>query len=140
MPHPTRIFETPEELEEAWNLYKEDLKVQADEWLKVQYVGKEGTRETDAQKVPYTMEGFERFCRTNYGCVEQYFKNQGEYYNEFVPICSHIRKEIRENQIIGGMLGFFNPSITQRLNGLAEKREVKEEKSVKLLNIDPLSE
>ena len=32
------------------------------------------------------------------------------------------REEIRENQIIGGLLGFYNPSITQRLNGLVEKQ------------------
>ena len=33
------------------------------------------------------------------------------------------REEIREDQIIGGMLSFYNPSITQRLNGLVEKQE-----------------
>ena len=66
-------------------------------------------------------DGFEVFCYKNYGCVEQYFKNQDGYYNEFIPICSYISKEIRENQITGGLLGFYNTSITQRLNGLTEK-------------------
>jgi hypothetical protein len=40
-----------------------------------------------------------------------------------VVICSHIREEIRENQILGGMIGVYNPSITQRLNGLTDKTE-----------------
>jgi hypothetical protein len=64
------------------------------------------------------------FCFKPYGNVHQYFDNKDGYYADFVTICSHIRKEIRENQIIGGLLGFHNPSITQRLNGLTEKREL----------------
>jgi hypothetical protein len=128
--HPTRIFKTEADLLKAWDEYKENLKEQAGEWLKVQYVGKEGERVTDAQKVPMTMEGFERFCYERYGVIEQYFKNQDNYYNDFIPICSRIAKEIRENQIVGGMLGFYNPSITQRLNGLADKQEVKTDKII----------
>ena len=120
--HPTRIFRTPDELEQAWKLYKESL-VSQEEWFKVQYVGKEGERVTDAFKMPYTFEGFEVFCYENYGCVEQYFRNKDRLYNDFVAICSHIKKEIKENQITGGLLGFYNPSITQRLNNLVEKVE-----------------
>jgi len=125
MPHPTRIFENELALNKAWEDYKEDLKQQSQEWLRVQYVGKDGDRKADPQKVPFTFEGFKRFCRVNYGEVEQYFTNQNGYYDEFVGICSRIKDEIRENQIIGGLLGFYNPSITQRLNGLTEKTEVK---------------
>ena len=121
--HPTRIFRTPEELEKAFKAYKENLKEQANEWLKLQYVGKDGFKAEDPMKVPMTMEGFERFCYENYGCVNQYFDNHLHLYDDFVTICTRIRREIRENQIIGGLLGFYNPSITQRLNGLAEKSE-----------------
>jgi hypothetical protein len=73
--------------------------------------------------VPYTLEGFKRYCRKNYGDVEQYFWNKDNYYNDFVGICSYIKNEIRENQITGGLLGFYNPSITQRLNNLTDKVE-----------------
>lgn len=121
--HPTRIFKSPEDLEKAWNEFKEDIKQQANEWIKVQYVGKDGDRREEPQKVPLTLEGFEIWCKTRYGCVEQYFKNQDDYYLDFIPICSYIKKEIRNNQIIGGMLGFYNPSITQRLNNLVEKTD-----------------
>lgn len=123
--HPTRIFKSPDELEAAFELYKEDLKEQSKEWLNVQYVGKDALRKEDPMKVPMTMEGFERFCRTNYGVVSQYFDNQDGYYDDFIAICSHIRKEIRENQIIGGLLGVYNASITQRLNSLSDKQEIK---------------
>lgn len=120
--HPTRIFKDVTELSKAWLEYKENTLIQASEWKKVQYVGKDGERVTDPQKVPYTLEGFKRFCRENYGEVEHYFSNTEKMYNDFCGICSCIRDEIRENQIIGGLLGFYNPSITQRLNGLVEKQ------------------
>ena len=121
--HPTRIFKSPHELELAWKAYKDHLIEESSKWLKIQYVGKEGQRMTDEMKLPYTMDGFEVFCYNNYGTVEQYFKNKDGYYTDFVPICSHIKKEIRENQITGGMLGIYNSSITQRLNNLVEKVE-----------------
>lgn len=121
--HPTRIFKSSDELEIAWKLYKEDLLVQAKDWQKVQYVGKEGQRMSDDLKLPYTMEGFEVFCYNNYGTVHQYFDNKDGYYSDFVTICSHIKKEIKANQITGGLLGVYNPSITQRLNNLVEKTE-----------------
>lgn len=134
--HPTRIFKSPDELEHAWTLYKESLREEALEWVKVQYVGKEGERVTDPLKLPYTMEGFEVFCYKNFGTVEQYFKNKDEYYTDFVPICSYIKKEIRSNQITGGLLGVYNPSITQRLNSLVDKSEVTEKREQPLFGED----
>lgn len=123
--HPTRIFKSPNELLTAWNEYKSDLKEQSKEWLKIDYVGRDGQRVSEPQKIPYTFEGFKRYCRENYGEVEQYFTNQDNYYEDFIGICSRVKEEIRENQIIGGLLNFYNPSITQRLNGLTDKSEVK---------------
>jgi len=119
--HPTRIFKEPNELFKAFQEYKDDILEQSNEWQKVQYVGKEAERVTDGQKVPYTQEGFERFCYNKYGCVEQYFKNQDGLYDDFIPISTRIKKEIRENQIIGGMLGFYKESITARINNLKEQ-------------------
>ena len=118
-----RIFETPEDLEKAWAAFKEDVKAQGAQWKRVQYVGKDGLKKEDNAKVPLTLEGFKRFCRNNYGEVQHYFDNTDKAYEEFCVICRAIREEIREDQIIGGMLSFYNPSITQRLNGLVEKQE-----------------
>ena len=133
--HPTRIFKHPDQLQNAWNLFKEDLKLQSNQWLKVQYVGKDGDRVSEPQKVPYTFEGFKRYCRNNYGEVEQYFTNQDKLYNEFIGICRAIKEEIRENQIVGGLLGFHNPSITQRLNNLVEKTETEIKGSLNIPNL-----
>lgn len=125
--HPTRIFRSAEEMEIAFDLYKENLVEQGKEWMNVQYVGKNANRVSDPMKVPMTIEGFKRFCRSNYGEVEQYLSNQDGLYNDFIGICSRIKEEIRENQIVGGLLGVYNPSITQRLNGLTDKQEIKSE-------------
>lgn len=111
-----------------WTLFKDyviDLKEKESEWLKVQYVGKEGERVTDSLKLPLTIEGFKRYCwDVEVGCIEQYFKNQDGLYEEYIHICSRVKSSIRENQILGGMLGVFNPSITQRLNGLTDKTDI----------------
>lgn len=120
MAHPTRIFKSPDELEWAFDAYKKHLELEAANWFKVSYVGKEAQRMEDTYKLPYTMSGFEVFCYKNYGNVSQYFKNQDDLYNDFIPICYQIRKEIADNQITGGLLGMYNPSITQRLNNLSE--------------------
>lgn len=119
--HPTRIFKTPEELYAAFEAYKKDLDEKAKEWLKIQYVGKDGDRVTDSYKLPYTLEGFERYCYDNHGVVWQYLQNKDGLYDDFVAVCSRIKTEIRENQILGGLIGIYNPSITQRLNGLTDK-------------------
>jgi hypothetical protein len=122
--HPTRIFKHPDELLEAFRGYVENLKLEAHSWPKVQYVGKDGAQVIDYPKMPFTFEGFKRYCYFEHGCVEQYFLNKDGLYNDFVSICSRIKEWIREDQITGGLLGNYNPSITQRLNGLSEKTEV----------------
>lgn len=140
MAHPTRIFKTPEELLQAWEDYKQSLEEDAKKWKKVQYVGRDGDRVTDYPKIPLTLEGFKVYCYDHHGCVSQYFKNQDNNYTDFLPICSRIKNEIRADQIAGGLLGFYNPSITQRLNGLKEQTDNTTNHNVNLLNIDPLSD
>ena len=137
MAHPTRIFKTPDDLLKVWNEYKADVEEQELKWLKVQYVGKEGERVADPVKIPYTLEGLKRYCwDKEIGCIEQYFTNQDNIYTDFIGICSRIKNEIREHQIIGGMNGFFNASITQRLNGLADKKEISDNREPRIFNVD----
>jgi hypothetical protein len=53
--------------------------------------------------------------------LSNYFANSDNRYSDYSTICSHIKKEVRSDQIEGGMAGIYNPSITQRLNNLVEK-------------------
>ena len=74
------------------------------------------------------MEGFDVYVMNYEGTqskgVEQYFSNREGRYSAYVDICSRIKREIRNDQIEGGMVGQYNPSITQRLNNLTEKTDV----------------
>jgi len=116
-----RNLDSSEQLYELFKKYKEDVK--ANPRIKSVFGGKEFEERAEPLERPLTMEGFEIFCWDRVGCVEDYFKNSGKRYEEFTPICSRIRKEIREDQITGGMVGQYNASITQRLNNLKEQVE-----------------
>ena len=116
-----RNLDSPEQLYELFERYKTDVK--ANPRIKSVFGGKEFEERAEPLERPLTMEGFEVFCWDEVGQVEQYFKNIDKRYEEFIPICLRIRKEIRRDQIEGGMVGQYNPSITQRLNGLKEQVE-----------------
>ena len=77
---------------------------------------------------PLTFIGFENwlFCNDIISDVSDYFENKEDRYKEFIPICQRIKKMITEDQVVGGMTNIYNPSITQRLNGLADKKEVEQ--------------
>jgi hypothetical protein len=116
-----RNLESPEQLYELFKKYREDVK--SNPRIKSVFGGKEFEERAEPLERPLTMEGFEVFCYDIVGCVEDYFKNKNKAYEDFSPVCSRIRKEIRQDQIEGGMVGQYNPSITQRLNGLKEQVE-----------------
>ena len=116
-----RNLDSPEQLSELFDKYKADVK--ANPRIKSVFGGKEFEERAEPLERPLTLEGFELFCYDEVGVVEQYFKNTDKRYEEFSTICTRIRKAIRQDQIEGGMVGQYNPSITQRLNGLTEKVE-----------------
>ena len=73
-------------------------------------------------EVPLTIVGFYNFCRNEVGSVHDYFEKP-TVYTEFSGVCRAIREQVEQDQIEGGMVNIYNPSITQRLNGLTDKRE-----------------
>ena len=52
--------------------------------------------------------------------LSDYFANTNGKYDEYSTICSRIKRNVRQDQIEGGMAGIYNPSITQRLNSLID--------------------
>jgi len=58
------------------------------------------------------------------GGVEHYFANIDNRYADYIGICSRIKRNIQDDQIAGGMVGIYNPSITQRLNHLTDNVDV----------------
>lgn len=120
-PHGTKYIETPEKLWELFEDYKKDVK--NNPRYRTQFVGRDGNQALEPLERPLTFEGFKNFCYYLVGCVNQYFDNADKRYNDYINICTRIKQEIRQDQIEGGMVGQYNPSITQRLNGLTEKIE-----------------
>jgi hypothetical protein len=118
-----KYIETPERLYEMWEEYKSDVKSNP----RFRYVlcQRSGQMVPEPLERPLTQEGFEVFCSKTYGVsVEHYFRNNDNSYAEYCSICSRIIKERKDDQITGGMVGQYNPSITQRLNGLTEKQQI----------------
>lgn len=117
----TKYIETPERMWQLFCDYKAWIKknpIKVTDW-----VGGMAKRVERTKERPLTMEGFEVYCYNNniINDLGDYFSNKNNKYEEYSTICSRIKKEIRTEQIEGGMSGIYNPSITQRLNGLTEK-------------------
>ncbi len=116
-----KYIETPEKMWELFCAYKEWVKsnpIKINDW-----VGGMGKKVVRTKERPLTIEGFECYCfnQSIINDLGDYFSNKNGKYETFSTICSRIRREVRTEQIEGGMAGIYNPSITQRLNGLVEK-------------------
>jgi hypothetical protein len=122
--HPTRIFKTPEELLNAWNEYKVFVDtVEAKKWAKVTYTTK-GERKVDEQPMPYDMDGFVAWYHKKYNKhIHQYLDGTYYYGDDFLVIVTHIKAERNGNLKTGGLLGFFNSNITNRVIGLADQTQ-----------------
>jgi hypothetical protein len=122
-PFGTKYIESPEKM---WELFEEyrTLTKQSPRY-RTQFVGRDGVMVKEPLERPLTLEGFEChvFEKHEVLGIDQYFSNQNGAYEDYLGVCSRIRKVIRKDQIEGGMVGQYNPSITQRLNGLKENVE-----------------
>lgn len=114
-----RNLNSPDELLDLFDRYKQDTKGSPRYRAELT---RDGLQQVPLE-VPLTMVGFYCYARRRVGEIADYFKNTNGAYNEFSPICRAIKEEIEQDQIEGGMVNIYNPSITQRLNGLTDKRE-----------------
>jgi hypothetical protein len=124
-----KYIETPDKLFEFFKEYEKEVK--SNPRTKHVFVGKDAVSEREELERPLTIEGFYEFvCEhkdtkfdTDHPDLSDYFENKDNRYSEFVRICSRIKRRIRRDQIEGGMVGQYNPSITQRLNNLVDRSE-----------------
>jgi hypothetical protein len=119
-----KYIETPQKMWELFEQYRAYTKSRP--ILVQDFVGKDGDEVNRKKERPLTIDGFECWCYDNdiIGDLSNYFANSDNKYSEYSTICSRIRKAVRTDQIEGGMSGIYNPSITQRLNGLTDKSEM----------------
>lgn len=116
-------IETPEILWQHFLEYKKFVKSQP--FIVKDWVGKDAESVYREKEKPLTIEGFENYLEDNeiISHLSDYFANTKGNYDSYSTICSRIRRNVRQDQIEGGMAGMYNPSITQRLNNLTEKTE-----------------
>ena len=127
--HPTRIYNTPEELKADFLEYLKELEEKATKWNKKQFVGKDGEERDVTPVLPFTLSGLYRFVYDKRGVfIEHYFTNQDGYYQDFIGICSYIRSYRNETMQTGGLTGHYNANLTARLTDAVEKQEVKVKK------------
>ena len=128
-----KYIETPEKMWEHFEAYKTEVK--SNPRKKHVFVGKDGVSDYELLERPLTLDGFECYCYDNgiISDLSNYFANSDNKYSDYSTICSRIRKAIKDDQIQGGMVGQYNASITQRLNGLTDKSEIKQEVNVNKL-------
>ena len=126
----SKAIPTPEHL---WELFKEyEADVKARPFLVQDFVGKDGNEVQRERQRCLTTEGCEDFVFEK-GIINDlgdYFSNKEGRYSDFIEITKVIRRRIRRDQIEGGMAGVYNPSITQRLNGLVEKSSADDTKEI----------
>lgn len=134
-----KYIESPEKMWEYFESYSKETK--AAPFLVKDWVGKDGDQVYREKEKPLTMEGFEIWLFRNgiISDVGDYFKNKDERYADYASICRTIRAAIRKDQIEGGMAMLYNPSITQRLNGLVEKAQTDNTITVKIDGSDNIS-
>lgn len=116
-----KYIETPEKMWELFEAYRKDVK--DNPRFVFDYVGRDGTEVQKKLERPLTIEGFKNYCFQVVGDITAYLVNRDDAYKEYSTICSRIKEVIRQDQIEGGMVGQYNPSITQRLNNLTDKQE-----------------
>ena len=115
-------IQDPKQLKDIFEAYKTYTKTNPR--FKYHLNQRTGDMVGEPLEVPLTIEGFEIYCYNKFDfTVKHYLENTDKRYEDFSTISTRIRKEIRDDQIKGGMVGQYNPSITARLNALKEQIE-----------------
>lgn len=118
-----KYIETPEKFWQLFCEYRDEVK--NNPILKHVFVGKDGDSKYEHRERPLTIEGFENYVADKgiISDLSNYFANSDNRYSNYSTICSRVRRVVRQDQIEGGMASIYNPSITQRLNGLVDKQQ-----------------
>lgn len=128
VPSKNRTFKHPDEMWEAFLEYKNhliELGSEKGEWKKTHFVGRDGLEKHEKMIIPMTRAGFVAYYYDKYKRnITPYFANQRGNHDEFIEVVEMIRATIKDKQVVGGMLGHYNASITARLNNLHDTQNV----------------
>lgn len=120
-----KYIESPEVFQELWNNYKKSVKDNPRE--KHVFVGKDGVSDKEKRERPLTWDGFEVYTMlegyNNSADLSEYCNENNTSYKDYLPLSRAFKKEIRADQIDGGMTNIYNANITASLNGLKQQTE-----------------
>lgn len=124
---------TEDELFNLWNDYKTEVDSKPD---KQQIATGKGVFEI-AVKRPYQRQGFEAFVYRKLKChVHQYIDNDGDRYDSYVGVVTHMRNEWQEDQIDGTLTGRYkSPNLVARLNGISDNKQMNVTMEQPLFNV-----
>lgn len=120
-----KAIETPEELEILFERYRKWCK--DNPIKKIDFKGKDVETVYYEYEQPLSWRGFDAWLWDNKIIMdlEDYRINTDGRYDDFKGVISGIRKIIESYQVSGAMVGTLKENLVSRLNGLAEKKEVK---------------
>lgn len=117
----SKAFETPEELEEYFELYKQHVRAEPIEVI--DYVGKDAKEVIRKHYKPLTWAGFEAFLYRDHKIIknlEYYRSNLEGRYSAFRGVVRAIDREMYENKFAGAAVGIYQHNLIARELGLAE--------------------
>ena len=118
------IFTSPEILEEEANKYFEETDSR-DDWDGQNWVGKDGEEVVVKKKVPYSLKGLCVFLGVSSHYFSEFKKSETFKSNkDFLEVYTRVEDIIQTQQIDGSMMGYYNASLTARLNGLVDKTDM----------------
>jgi len=118
------IFSTPEILESACEEYFKATDERND-WDGQNWVGKDGEEVVVKKKVPYSLKGLCVFLGVSSHYFSEFKKSETFKSNkDFLEVYTRIEDIIQTQQIDGSMMGYYNASLTARLNGLVDKTDM----------------
>lgn len=118
------IFKTPQQLWDSCIEYFKMMDARED-WNGQDWVGKDGLEVELQKRIPYTITGLCMFLGVSSKYFNDFKKSQTYLSDpEFTEVYTRIEDIIKTQQIEGAMLGYYNPSLTARLNGITEKTDI----------------
>ena len=118
------IFSTPEILESECEEYFKATDERND-WDGQNWVGKDGEEVVVKKKVPYSLKGLCVFLGVSSHYFSEFKKSETFKSNkDFLEVYTRVEDIIQTQQIDGSMMGYYNASLTARLNGLVDKTDM----------------
>lgn len=138
MAHPTRKLQTPEELLDLWNEFKEWKKNQTRPVPTLN--PKSGEIVYMLHLPPITLDAFMVWTVNKkgwgVGSMDNYIENPNGVYDDFRGVVSHMRREAKTDRLDGAAVGQFKEGLISRFDGYSDRQEIEHKQEPRVFNVD----